>query len=233
MSEDKKLTLEEVGNLFSRDYVPTQKDVKNDENIGNAFLGVSHFFAQPRKNDKKEQEEQLERRKEWNRKRVDNEVIKLSGNIQGILLNKYSCVAKDIMPILSCDTVLRKRLVEFLNNYMARITNITNQEGVFSFTSLENCDEIKSAIEKLKSYCDDVESAIRLEYEKHFNKLYDDEDEEFVLEAKQREVATKAERDLLILQYKTLFYEYIVYLENKCETLRKFPRPKFPGTSDK
>ena len=63
------------------------------------------------------------------------------------------------MPILSCDTVLRKRLVEFLNNYMARITNITNQEGVFSFTSLENCDEIKSTIEKLKSYCDDVESA--------------------------------------------------------------------------
>lgn len=63
------------------------------------------------------------------------------------------------------------------------------------------------------------------EYEKYFNSLYEDQDGELVLEAKRIEDATKAERDLLILQYKTLFLKFFVLLEKHREIVRN--RPKF------
>ena len=83
------------------------------------------------------------------------------------------------------------------------------KEKIEWFYWLGDCEEIEKVIETLRAYYDDMESAITAEYQKYFDSLYDDKDEELVLEAKRIETAIKAERDLLILQYKTLFWNLL------------------------
>ena len=169
----------------------------------------------------KEKAKEIERHQEFLRRRIQRKKDDLAKDIQGVMLNEYGCIAKDIIPTLSCDMVVRKKLVEFLSKYMAQIAQ-TNSEAYFAF---DNDEEIEKVIKRLKSSCVEIESVINSEYEKHFNSLYEDQDGELVLEAKRIEDATKAERDLLILQYKTLFLEYVVLLEKHCEIVRN--RPKF------
>lgn len=170
----------------------------------------------------KERAREIERHQEFLRERIKHKKAELDKDIQGVMLNKYSCVLKEITPTLSQDSVFRKRLVEFSNKYMEQLT----KEKIEWFHNLlGDCEEIEKVIETLRAYYDDMENVITAEYEKYFDSLYEDKDEEWVLEAKRIETATKAERDLLILQYKTLFLEFIVYIEQKREILRN--RPKF------
>ena len=169
----------------------------------------------------KERAREIERHQEFIRRKIKDEKDNLAKDIKGVMLNKYSCVLKEITPTLSKDSALRKQLVEFSNKYMEQITR-DNLDWAFA---LGNCEELEKVIETLKAHYDDVENVINAEYEKYFNSLCENKDEEWVLEAKRIENATKAERDLLILQYKTLFLEFIVYIEQKREILRN--RPKF------
>lgn len=82
----------------------------------------------------------------------------LTKDIQGVMLNEYGCIAKDIIPTLSCDMALRKKLVEFLSKYMAQIAE-TNSEAYFAF---DNDEEIEKVIKRLKSSC--VECNFRKTY---------------------------------------------------------------------
>lgn len=104
---------------------------------------------------------------------------------------------------------------------MAQIAQ-TKSEAYFVF---DNDEEIEKVIKRLKTSCVEIESVINSEYEKYFNSLYEDQDGELVLEAKRIEDVTKTERDLLILQYKTLLLEFGSWLEKYRETVRN--RPKF------
>lgn len=144
----------------------------------------------------------------------------LAKDIQGVMLNKYSCVLKEITSTLSQGTVLRKQLVEFSNKYMEQIT----RDNIKWFNAFDDCEEIEKVIDTLKAYYGDVENVINAEYEKYFNSLREDKDEEWVLEVKWLENATKAERDLLILQYKALFLEFVVFIERYCEFIRNRPK---------
>lgn len=136
---------------------------------------------------------------------------------------EYSCVLKEVTSTLSQGTVLRKQLVEFPNKYMEQIT----RDNIKWFNAFDDCEEIEKVIDTLKAYYGDVENVINAEYEKYFNSLREDKDEEWVLEVKRLENATKAERDLLILQYKALYLEFVVFIERYCEFIRN--RPKLRG----
>lgn len=183
------------------------------------------LFSSVRVDTKTEEEKtkEIEQRQEFLRRKIQRKKNDLTKDIQGVMLNEYGCIAKDIIPTLSCDMALRKKLVEFLSKYMAQIAE-TNSEAYFAF---DNDEEIEKVIKRLKSSCVEIESVINTEYEKYLNSLYEDQDEEWVLEVKRLENAAKAERDLLILQYKTLFLEFVVFIERYCEFIRN--RPKLRG----
>lgn len=226
MSEDLKTSLGEAAKFFSQ-AASTKKenDSEAQSNTTSLFsVSASDFFAaakaRPQEKTEQEKAKEIERHQEFLRERIKHKKAELDKDVQGVMLNKYSCVLKEITPTLSQDSVFRKRLVEFSNKYMEQVT----KEKIEWFHWLGDCEEIEKVIETLRAYYDDMESAITAEYQKYFDSLYDDKDEELVLEAKRIETATKAERDLLILQYKTLFLEFIVYIEQKREILRNRPK---------
>lgn len=227
MSEDLKTSLGEAAKFFSQAAShKKENDSEAQSNTTSLFsVNASDFFAaakaHPQEKTEREKAREIERHQEFLRRMIQHKKDDLTKDIQGVMLNEYGCIAKDIVPTLSCDTVLRKKLAEFLSKYMAQIVQ-TNSEAYFA---LDNDEEIEKVIKRLKSSCVEIESVINSEYEKYFNSLYEDQDEELVLEAKRIEDATKAERDLLILQYKTLLLEYVVLLEKHREIVRN--RPKF------
>ena len=127
------------------------------------------LFSLPRDNGKTEREKarEIERHQEFLRRRIQHKKDDLTKDIQGVMLNEYGCIAKDIIPTLSCDMVLRKKMAEFLSKYMAQIVQ-TNSEAYFV---LDNDEEIEKVIKRLKSSCVEIESVINSEYEKYFNSL--------------------------------------------------------------
>ncbi len=135
--------------------------------------------------------------------------LDISKNIQSYMLNEYCCVVKDMEHALFKDNILSNR---FLNQFMSIIQQ--NNSGGF------NDEEMKKIVEKLKSYCDDIENTIIIEYEKFFSLLHENNDGNLESEVKQIEIVAKEERDLLILKYKTLFYEEIVQIETQRELYR-------------
>lgn len=101
-NDDKRKMLEEAANFFSPDQIRTDKE-KKTVSVDASLQAAMELFTAARPS----VGEMIKHKK-------DN----LAKDIQGVMLNKYSCVLKEITSTLSQDTVLRKQLVEFSNKYM-------------------------------------------------------------------------------------------------------------------
>lgn len=58
----------------------------------------------------KEKIKEIEQRQEFLRRRIQRKKDELAKDIQGVMLNEYGCIAKDIIPTLSCGFVGAKKI---------------------------------------------------------------------------------------------------------------------------
>lgn len=151
--------------------------------------------------------------------KIKKQNIIYSSDLANKMVADLACMSTELIPHLPQTAWLVDKYIRLIQEYnynLPKVMDSENSAGISSsLASLRECVSI------LKSHFRTITQTIENTFNEHYAFLFEDGCEKLDEEiAAMRDVKT-SEKELLISRYKTLIYEYIVFIESEIADIKK------------